>query len=104
MWHFGLLYKLKSLGVNGELLNWFESYLTDRHQNVVLNGVSSNLLPTKCGVPQGSVLGPLLFLVYVNDLCNDLSSKGYLFADDASLFTTYKIGNEIATVKCLMMI
>jgi hypothetical protein len=57
-----------------------------RHQRVVLNGVHSTWLPLNSGVPQGSVLGPLLFLVYINDLTANISSSIKLFADDASLF------------------
>ena len=61
-------------------------YLSNRHQRVVLNGVQSAWLPLNSGVPQGSVLGPLLFLIYINDLTANISSQIKLFADDASLF------------------
>ena len=61
-------------------------YLSNRHQRVVLNGVHSAWLPLKSGVPQGSVLGPLLFLIYINDLTANISSRIKLYADDASLF------------------
>ena len=63
-----LLSKLKHYGIRGFALEWFRSYLSDRKQNVSVNGSNSNLLPITCGVPQGSVLGPLIFLIYVNDL------------------------------------
>lgn len=82
-----LLYKLSHYGIRGVMYNWFKSYLIGRKQFTVANNVSSNLEEIHCGVPQGSVLGPLLFLVYVNDISSvteDSSLK--LFADDTNLF------------------
>ena len=70
--------------------NNFQTYLSNRHQRVVLNGKESNWMNLKAGVPQGSVLGPLLFLVYINDLTDNISSHMRLFADDSSLFTCVK--------------
>ena len=87
MWHEGLLFKLESYGIGGELLNLFKDYLHKRQQRVVLNGQSSSWEAIKSGVPQGSVLGPLLFLIYINDLSNGLSSTCKIFADDTSLFS-----------------
>ena len=86
VWYDGLLFKLKQNGIEGELLSVLTDYLSDRHQRVVLNGTHSPWLPLMSGVPQGSVLGPLLFLVYINDLTDNVSSSMKLFADDASLF------------------
>ena len=65
-----LLRKLYSYGIRGSMLNWFESYLTARSQFVVFDGEASKTHGVKCGVPQGSILGPLLFILSVNDICN----------------------------------
>ena len=87
VWHEGLIFKLKSNGVSGKLLHLIKSFLSERCQRVVLNGKSSSWKPVPAGVPQGSVLGPLFFLVYINDLADNLVSDVRPFADDTSLFT-----------------
>ena len=88
VWHDGLLFKLQRYGISGPLLTLLRNYLCGRLQRVTLNGAASSWKPVLAGVPQGSILGPLLFLVYVNDLVLDLRSDGRLFADDLSLFST----------------
>ena len=88
VWHEGLLFKLKQNGISGNLYVFMESYLSDRKQRVVLNGLESGWKNVLSGVPQGSVLGPLLFLIYINDLSDGIISKMRLFADDSSLFAT----------------
>ena len=98
VWHDGLLYKLKSMGISGELYKLLENYLSNRFQRVLLNGQTSSWKPVLAGVPQGSILGPLLFLVYINDLPDGLKSNAKLFADDTSLFTIVKDKNESANI------
>ena len=86
VWHKGLLFKLKSVGLSGSLLGWFQNYLSDHKQNVVLPGGSSTLVSMNAGVPKGSILGPLLFLININDIVKDFNSIIRLFADDTSLY------------------
>ena len=97
VWHEGLLYKLKSFGISGNLLNLIKHYLTDRSQRVLLNGQCSNWQPILAGVPQGSILGPLFFLMYINDLPDGLKSNVKLFADNTSLFSVVKNKEESAS-------
>ena len=73
-WHKGLIYKLKSFGISGNLLNLIENYLTNQKQRVVLNGQTSSWERVLSGVPQGSVLRPFLFLIYINDLLDGIQS------------------------------
>ena len=86
VWHKGLLFKLEQSGISSSLLLWFKDYLSDRTQCVVLSGSSSDTVPILAGVPQGSILGPLLFLVYINDIVSDIGSSIRLFADDTTLY------------------
>ena len=97
VWHEGLLYKLKSNGINGNALQLIKSFLHNRCQRVVLNGESSSWLSIRAGVPQGSVLGPLFFLIYINDLPEGLNSEVKLFADDTSLFSIVNCVNTSAS-------
>ena len=86
VWHDALLYKLRKIGVGGNLLEFLKDYLSNRYQRVVVEGKTSEPGLIKAGVPQGSVLGPLLFLIYINDLPDNLVSNIKLFADDTSLY------------------
>ena len=81
------MYKLKRLGICGKYYGLIHSFLNDRHQILVLNGQCSNWSKIKACVQQGSILGPLLLLVYVNDLPERLTTNAKLFADDTSLFS-----------------
>ena len=84
--HQRLLLKLQHYGIRGHLLSWIESFLTGRSQKVLVEGKSSSSVPVASGVPQGTVLGPMLFLLYINDLPDNVSSTTRLFADDSLLY------------------
>ena len=98
VWHRGILIKLKSIGIEGNLLTWFENYLYNRRQYVSLNNVASSTKQIKAGVPQGSILGPLLFLIYINDIVRNIRSDIKLFADDTSLSITVDDITESAAI------
>ena len=83
--HQRLLIKLKAHGVDGKLLKWLEDWLSERKQRVVINGKSSTWRDVLSGVPQGSVLGPILSIIYVNDIDDDLTCKISKFADDTKI-------------------
>ena len=86
-----LLLKLKAMGIKST--DWFRSYLTGRRQCVSVNGTDSSFLDVTCGVPQGSILGPILFLCYINDMSASLRCKLSLYADDSALIAS---GSSVA--------
>ena len=93
VWYEGLIYKLQAYGINRNLSNLMQDYLRSRQQRVVLNGQTSSWEKVLAGVPQGSVLGPLLFLIYVNDIPEGIKSISKIFADDTLLFQMLKQTN-----------
>ena len=96
VWHEGLLFKLKQNGISGNLLNVITDFLYQRKQRVVLNGQHSSWTNVQAGVPQGSILGPLFFLIYINDLSDGLTSNPKLLVDDTSLFSVVQNINSTA--------
>ena len=90
VWHDGLLYKLRRMGICGKYFGLIDSFLSDRFQRVLLNSQTSKWSQIKAGVPQGSILGLLLFLVYINDLPEGLTSNVKLFADDTSILSVVR--------------
>ena len=95
-----MLAKLQYYGIRGVSNEWFSSYLSNRKQYVSINNSKSLLYDISCGVPQGSILKPILFIIYINDL-NSVSQqlRNIMFADDTNLFLT---GNSIKTIESLM--
>ena len=80
-----MIFKLKQFGIRGVLLDWIKDYLQDRKQRVVIDGQISEWISILSGVSQGSILGPLLFLIYTNDIVLDIRCEIFLFADDTVL-------------------
>jgi hypothetical protein len=95
-----LLYKLEYYGFRGIVLEWFKSYLIDRSQYVYYNSCKSNVKNIRCGVPQGSILGPLLFLLYVNDISSTSALLNFtMFADDTTiLYSNSDLANKIPII------
>ena len=84
--HQRLLLKLHRLGINSGVITWIQSFLSNRSQSVVLDGEHSDSCPVLSGVPQGSVLGPCLFVMYINDMPDSIKSNIRLFADDTIMY------------------
>ena len=96
--HERLLHKLEHVGIRGKLITWIGNFLLNRRQHVLIDGTSSEWSDVTSGVPQGSILGPLLHIIYINDIGNDLSSHIGLFADDCT------ISKEVAAYRvCLSL-
>ena len=89
VWHAGLLYKLKSYGISGQIFGLISSFLSNRRLRVVLDGKSLQEYPVNAGVPQGSILGPSLFLLYINDLPDDVICDIAIYADDTTLYSKF---------------
>ena len=92
VWHKGLLAKLRAIGFSENIVEWFSSYLENRKQRVCLGGIASDWLSIFAGVPQGSILGPKLFLIFINDIVKYIRTNIRLFADDTIL---YKVVHNI---------
>ena len=99
VWNQGLIFKLRSVGVPNSLLNLIGTFLSYRFQRILLNGQMSKWLPVKADVPQGYILGPPFFLIYINDLSDDLVSTVKPFADDTSLFSVVRDYDSIMICK-----
>ena len=97
--HHKLLHKLSNYGIRGPTLSWLECFLTKRSMQVVIEGKSSESTSVDSGVPQGTVLGPLLFLCHINDLPNSVSSQVRLFADDCLLYREINTFNDHVTLQ-----
>ena len=87
VWHAGLLQKLKSYEISGQIFGLISSFLRNKRLRVVLDGKSSQEYPVNAGVPQGSILGPTLFLLYINDLPDDVIFNIAIYADDTTLYS-----------------
>ena len=92
--HEKLLLKLHQYGIRGDTLNWIKDFLDNRKQTVVINGINSDEVPVSSGVPQGSVLGQILFLAYINDLPEQVKFRVRLFADDTAMYLAISSSTE----------
>ena len=95
VWHAGLLHKLKSYGISGQIIGLISSFLSNRQLRVVLGGKSSQEYPVNVGVPQGSILVPTLFLLYINDLPDDVICDIAIYADDTTLYSRCDLWQQL---------
>ena len=95
VWHAGLLHKLKSYGISGRIFSLISSFLSNRPLRVVLDGKPSQQYPVNAGVPQGSILGPTLFLLYINDLPDDVICDIAIYADDTTLYSRCDLASDL---------
>ena len=100
VWHDGLIYEVKCIGINDMFLKLITHILENRFQRVVLNGQTSSWEPVLAGVPLGSILGPLFFLIYINKLSKNLSSNTKLFADDTPELNSELTKNKMSAKFC----
>ena len=95
IWHAGLLHKLMSYGISGQIFGLISYFLSNRRLGVVLDGKSSQEYPVNAGVPQGSILGPTLFLLYINDLPDDVICNIAIYTDDTTLYSKCDQASEL---------
>ena len=96
--HHCLLKKLNSNGISSNIVNWIQSFLLNRRQRVRVMNSYSEWTPVTSGIPQGSVLGPILFVIYINDLPDNIQSNCYMFADDTKVF------KDVYTIKDMQIL
>ena len=95
VWHSGLLHKRRSYGISGQIFDFISSFLSNRQPSVVLDGKSSQEYPVNAVVPQGSILGPTLFLLYINDLPDDVICNSAVYADDTTLYSKFDRASDL---------
>ena len=101
--HRKLLWKLHQYCIRGRELAWIRAFLGSRSQQVVIDGEESESIPVTSGVPQGSVLGPILFLIYINDLPDEVRSRVRLFADDTALYLTMESEDDRSAIQTILL-
>ena len=99
--HKRLLLKISKYGIKGQVLDWIKSFLSKRRQRVILGDSKSDWLPVSSGVPQGSVLGPILFILFINDLPDILENKSLIYADDTKILSKIRLNNSVVDSKIL---